>query len=35
MGAPRANKEDIAEIKARRKEFEELIKQQNEKNGGY
>lgn len=35
MGAPRASKEDIAEIKARRQEFEELIKQQNEKNGGF
>ena len=35
MGAPRASKEAIAEIKARRKELEELIKQQNEKNGGF
>lgn len=34
MGAPRASKEAIAEIKARRKELEELIKNQNEKNGG-
>jgi hypothetical protein len=34
MGAPRADKETIAEIKARRKELEELIKNQNEKNGG-
>ena len=35
MGAPRAGKEAIAEIKARRKELEGLIKQQNEKNGGF
>ena len=34
MGAPRASKETIAEIKARRNELEELIKNQNEKNGG-
>lgn len=34
MGAPRAMKEDIDNIKARRKELEELIKNQNEKNGG-
>lgn len=35
MGAPRASKEDIAEIKAMRQELEDLIKQQNEKNGGF
>ena len=35
MGAPRASKETIEGIKARRKELEELIKQQNEKNGGF
>ncbi len=34
MGAPRASKETIAEIKARRKELEELINETNEKNGG-
>ena len=34
MGAPRASKENIAEIKARRNELEELIKNQNEKNEG-
>ena len=34
MGAPRASKEDIAEIKARRKELEELINETNEKYGG-
>ena len=34
MGAPRVSKEKIAEIKARHKEFEELIKEANEKNGG-
>lgn len=35
MGAPRASKKDIANIKAKRKELEELIQQQNEKNGGF
>lgn len=35
MGAPRASKETIEEIKSRRKELEDLIKQQNEKNGGF
>lgn len=35
MGAPRASKEDIAEIKARRKVLEEMIEEQNKRYGGY
>lgn len=33
MGAPRASKEDIEKIKKIRQELEDLVKQQNEKNG--
>ena len=35
MGAPRVSKEAIAEIKARRRELEELISKENENKGGF
>jgi hypothetical protein len=35
MGAPRASKEAIAEIKAKRKELDELIEETKKENGGY